>query len=65
MNILNVFFPHFYYVFYNNCRTDAETDRLAMYIIALIKKPLSDDDLKELCLDKLDVFLQDRNGFTF
>uniref|UniRef100_A0A915EFT3 C3H1-type domain-containing protein n=1 Tax=Ditylenchus dipsaci TaxID=166011 RepID=A0A915EFT3_9BILA len=38
--------------------TDAEPGALAKYVIALIKKPLSDDELEKLCLEKLEVFLQ-------
>ncbi|KAI1710351.1 PWI domain-containing protein [Ditylenchus destructor] len=38
--------------------TDADADALAKYVIALIKKPLSDTELEKLCLDKLFVFLQ-------
>ncbi|KAL3097452.1 hypothetical protein niasHS_003900 [Heterodera schachtii] len=38
--------------------SDAEPDALAKYVIALIKKPLSDADLEKLCTDKLSVFLQ-------
>lgn len=41
-----------------NFRTDADADALAKYVIALIKKPLSDTELEKLCLDKLFVFLQ-------
>lgn len=46
-------------------RTDAEADALAKYVLALVKKPLSDLDLENLCLDKLNVFLQNRNFFLF
>ncbi|KAI1706888.1 PWI domain-containing protein [Ditylenchus destructor] len=38
--------------------TDADADALAKYVIALVKKPLSDSELEKLCLDKLFVFLQ-------
>uniref|UniRef100_A0A914I4D3 60S ribosomal export protein NMD3 n=1 Tax=Globodera rostochiensis TaxID=31243 RepID=A0A914I4D3_GLORO len=38
--------------------SDAEPDALAKYVIALVKKPLSDADLEKLCSDKLSVFLQ-------
>uniref|UniRef100_A0A1I8BIS4 C3H1-type domain-containing protein n=1 Tax=Meloidogyne hapla TaxID=6305 RepID=A0A1I8BIS4_MELHA len=38
--------------------SDAEPDALAKYVIALVKKPLSENVLEELCLEKLSVFLQ-------
>lgn len=44
-------------------RTDAEAEALAKYVLALVKKPLSDKELEEICLDKLNVFLQNRNFF--
>ncbi|KAF7634074.1 hypothetical protein Mgra_00006492 [Meloidogyne graminicola] len=38
--------------------SDAEPDALAKYVIALVKKPLTENVLEELCLEKLSVFLQ-------
>uniref|UniRef100_A0A914L2B8 C3H1-type domain-containing protein n=1 Tax=Meloidogyne incognita TaxID=6306 RepID=A0A914L2B8_MELIC len=38
--------------------SDAEPDALAKYVIALVKKPLAENVLEELCLEKLSVFLQ-------
>lgn len=43
-------------------RSDAESEALAKYVIALLKKPLADTDLEELCMDKLQVFLQNRKS---
>lgn len=36
---------------------EADPEALAKYVMALIKKDKSDDDLKKICLDQLDVFL--------
>jgi hypothetical protein len=41
-------------------RSDAEPDALAKYVLALVKKPLSDAELEKLCSEKLSVFLQTR-----
>ena len=38
--------------------SDAEPEALAKYVIALIKKPLSEKELEKLCTEKLSVFLQ-------
>ena len=37
---------------------DADPKALAKYVIALVKKDKSDDDLQSLCIDQLEVFLQ-------
>ncbi|CAH1777382.1 unnamed protein product [Owenia fusiformis] len=39
---------------------DADPAALAKYIVALVKKEKPEDDLKELCKEQLDVFLQDK-----
>jgi len=54
-----MFFPLKSFVF----RSDAEPDALAKYVIALVKKPLAENVLEELCLEKLSVFLQSRKYF--
>lgn len=43
-----------YYLF----RSDAESDSLAKYVTALVKKPKTNEELKQLCMEKLTVFLQ-------
>ncbi|XP_078513618.1 uncharacterized protein LOC144772856 isoform X2 [Lissotriton helveticus] len=44
---------------------DANPSALAQYIIALLKKDRSDQDLKALCIEQLDVFLLDAtHGFV-
>ena len=39
-------------------RCEADPEALAKYVMALIKKDKSEDDLKRNCLDQLEVFLQ-------
>ena len=39
-------------------RCDADPGALAKYVIALVKKDKPMEQLKESCLDQLDVFLQ-------
>lgn len=39
-------------------RCDADPSALAKYVVALVKKDKSEKDLKALCIDQLDVFLQ-------
>lgn len=39
-------------------RSDADPDPLAKYVLALIKKQLTIEELENLCTDKLNVFLQ-------
>ena len=41
-------------------RCDADPQALAKYVLALIKKEKSIDELKKVCLNQLDVFLQER-----
>lgn len=40
------------------CRSDADPASLAKYVVALVKKDKVDKDLKEVCIDQLEVFLQ-------
>ncbi|KAK8779272.1 hypothetical protein V5799_019389 [Amblyomma americanum] len=37
---------------------DADPAALAKYVIALVKKDKNEKELKDICLDQLDVFLQ-------
>ena len=39
-------------------RCDAEPIALAKYVCALLKKNKPEQDLKDICIDQLDVFLQ-------
>uniref|UniRef100_A0A8C2IE35 RNA binding motif protein 26 n=1 Tax=Cyprinus carpio TaxID=7962 RepID=A0A8C2IE35_CYPCA len=41
-----------------SCRCDADPSALAKYVVALVKKDKSEKELKALCIDQLDVFLQ-------
>lgn len=45
------------------CRCDADPSALAKYVLALVKKDKSEKELKALCVDQLDVFLQ--KGMVF
>lgn len=40
---------------------DADPSALAKYVVALVKKDKSEKELKALCIDQLDVFLQKGN----
>ena len=40
-------------------RCDADPETLAKYVIALVKKDRPDDDLREMCLKELHIFLKD------
>lgn len=42
--------------FFFSC--DADPSALAKYVLALVKKDKSEKELKALCIDQLDVFLQ-------
>lgn len=45
------------------CRCDADPSALANYVVALVKKDKPEKELKALCADQLDVFLQQgKNG---
>lgn len=43
-------------LFFFSC--DADPSALAKYVLALVKKDKSEKELKALCIDQLDVFLQ-------
>lgn len=43
-------------IFFFSC--DADPSALAKYVLALVKKDKSEKELKALCIDQLDVFLQ-------
>ncbi|XP_069746422.1 RNA-binding protein 26 isoform X2 [Narcine bancroftii] len=45
-------------------RCDADPSALAKYVVALVKKDKSEKELKALCVDQLDVFLQ-KDTHTF
>lgn len=40
---------------------DADPSALAKYVVALVKKDKTEKELKALCIDQLDVFLQKGN----
>ncbi len=42
--------------------SDAESEALAKYVLALIKKQMADDELEKLCLDRLQDFLGARKS---
>lgn len=44
---------------------DADPSALAKYVLALVKKDKSEKELKALCIDQLDVFLQKGKIFCF
>lgn len=46
------------------CRCDADPSALANYVVALVKKDKPEKELKALCADQLDVFLQKGTSFT-
>uniref|UniRef100_A0A8D3DNW9 RNA binding motif protein 27 n=1 Tax=Scophthalmus maximus TaxID=52904 RepID=A0A8D3DNW9_SCOMX len=47
------------------CRCDADPSALANYVVALVKKDKPEKELKALCADQLDVFLQkETTGFV-
>jgi len=48
----------FIYCGYERCRCDADPGTLARYVAALIKKDKSKDELRKICLKKLQIFLQ-------
>lgn len=51
-----------YCFFFFSC--DADPSALAKYVLALVKKDKSEKELKALCIDQLDVFLQKGNIFS-
>lgn len=44
------------------CRCDADPSALANYVVALVKKDKPEKELRALCADQLDVFLQKGNA---
>lgn len=46
------------FIFGLNFSCDADPSALAKYVVALVKKDKSEKELKALCIDQLDVFLQ-------
>ena len=40
-------------------RCDADPQALAKYVLALVKKEKEEQDLKDVCAEQLDVFLQE------
>lgn len=46
------------YIVSLNYSCDADPSALAKYVVALVKKDKSEKELKALCIDQLDVFLQ-------
>lgn len=53
-------------IFALNCSCDADPSALAKYVVALVKKDKTEKELKALCIDQLDVFLQKgRQSLTF
>lgn len=61
-------YPRLYILFFSvrvsnvlclpNYSCDADPSALAKYVVALVKKDKSEKELKVLCIDQLDVFLQ-------
>lgn len=47
------------------CRCDADPSALANYVVALVKKDKPEKELKALCADQLDVFLQKGIHFIY
>ena len=45
-------------IFILHFRCDADPETLAKYIVALVKKEKSEEELRGLCHDQLEVFLQ-------
>lgn len=55
-----------YVLFLPNSSCDADPSALAKYVVALVKKDKSEKELKALCIDQLDVFLQKgKQSFCF
>ena len=40
-------------------RCDADPQALAKYVVALVKKDKTEEELRRLCYEQLEVFLQD------
>ena len=45
-------------------RCDADPSALAKYVVALIKKEKPLNELRDVCVDQLDVFLADGKMYT-
>ena len=43
---------------------DADPAALAKYVVALVKKDKPVEELKDICVDQLEVFLSDGNAFS-
>lgn len=41
-------------------RSDAESDVLADYVLALLRHEQGEEDVKQLCMEQLDDFLRER-----
>ena len=54
MGYLLIFTTMFIY----GCRCEADPSALAKYVVALVKKDKTLAELKDSCVDQLDVFLQ-------
>ena len=48
-----------------HCRCDADPATLARYVAALIKKDKPEDELRKICLKKLQIFLQTRKELRY
>lgn len=56
--------PSFKIQFGDNFRTDADPSALAKYVVALVKKDKPEQELRNICNDQLDVFLQKGMPYT-
>jgi RNA-binding protein 26 len=45
----------------NGHSSDADSDVLADYVLALLRHDQVDDEVKKLCIEQLDDFLRERN----
>lgn len=52
------------YIYIVIFRCDADPSALANYVVALVKKDKPEKELKALCADQLDVFLQKGMNYT-
>ena len=51
-----LFFFNYWYLYYS---CDADPAALAKYVVALVKKDKPMEELKDICIDQLEVFLSD------
>lgn len=49
---------------FTTSRCDADPGALAKYVVALVKKDKSENDLKNLCKEQLEVFLQKGGSYS-